>query len=588
MRVLAAHAREHRRVLLVCLLLALVGSAAGLAQPLAAGSVIDALGIGAGMLEPVAALGALVLASAVANGANAYLMARTGERVVLAVRRGLAGRLVRLRVAELDEHPPGDLISRATSDTSWIRAAATAAPVQLVNGTIGLLGALALMAFLDLLLFGVTLAVLMIAAIVVLWVLPGIRAATQRAQASVGLVGSALDRALGSNRTVKAAGAEAREEELIGQASEEAYRAGLVGARLGAALVVVAELATQVSFLVVLGFGGSLVAAGQMPVSTLVAFLLYLFYLMSPLSELVLATTTLQQGLGAAQRLAEIDELAVEDGVDEPDTAGATTSDPAPDPHLPPALHIAGVRFGYPGRDHVLHDVDFQVPAGHRVALVGPSGAGKSTLLALLLRFHDPHAGSISLDGRDVATMSRAELRRRIGLVEQDCPALDGTLAENLRYAAPGATDAELDDVLRRTELSPLVARLPDGIETEVGPRGVTLSGGERQRLAIARALLRRPGLLLLDEATAHLDARTEEAMRALLAAEPGRRTVLVIAHRLATVRDADAIVVLDRGRVRACGPHDELMRVDDLYRELATTQLEGGHRARRPSLLTR
>ncbi|ALE76974.1 ABC transporter ATP-binding protein (plasmid) [Pseudonocardia sp. EC080625-04] len=567
MGLLLARARPHALLLTVGLLLALAGSVAGLAQPLGARAVIDTLGGNGALLQPVLVLCGLVVVSAICNGANSYLLGRTGERVVFDVRRRLAGRLVRLRTAELDARSPGDLISRATSDTTWIRQATTTAPVGIVNGTVGLLGALILMAVLDVRLFAVTSGVLVAIGLVVGYAVPRIRAATQTAQSSVGIVGSALDRALGAIRTVKAAGAESREQATVEDAAERAYRAGLTGVRWTALLAVVAELSLQVSFLAVLGVGGGFVAAGSLPVSTLVAFLLYLFYIAGPLTELVTALTALQQGLGAANRLTEVEEMAVEEDT-EPGHAVAAVRTP------PPALRFEGVRFGYPGREDVLHDVTFEVPAGKRVALVGPSGSGKTTLLSLVLRFHDPLAGTIRLDSTDLTTIRRADVRRRIGYVEQDAAVVEGTLRENLLYAAAGADDAELRRAAQQSCLDELVDRLPDGLDSAVGARGITLSGGERQRIAIARALLRRPGLLLLDEATAHLDARTEDAMSAVLTGRDIGCTVLVVAHRLATVRDADLIVVVDRGRVRARGTHAELLATDPLYREFTATQL--------------
>ena len=214
------------------------------------------------------------------------------------------------------------------------------------------------------------------------------------------------------------------------------------------------------------------------------------------------------------------------------------------------------------------------MPSGSCTALVGPSGSGKTTILALLQRFYDPQAGAIRLDGQDISLLPRAAVRRRIGYVEQDSPVLSGTLAANLRYAAPDATDDDLADVLRLTRLDELVTHLPHGLDTLVGHRGTTLSGGERQRLAVARALLRRPDVLLLDEATSQLDARNEQALRDLVTRLAGTCTVLLIAHRLSTVTAADQIVVLDSGRVRATGRHEDLLNRDELYRDLATTQL--------------
>jgi ATP-binding cassette subfamily C protein len=222
----------------------------------------------------------------------------------------------------------------------------------------------------------------------------------------------------------------------------------------------------------------------------------------------------------------------------------------------------------------VLREVSFDAPAPGLTAIVGPSGAGKSTLFSLLMRFHEADSGRITIGSEDVAALSRLGLRRLIGSVEQDAPVLAGTMRENLLYAAPGATAAEVGEVLAATRLDGFVAGLPDGLDTLVGTRGVLLSGGERQRLAIARALLRRPRVLLLDEATSQLDARNELALREVVQQVAATRTVLAVAHRLSTVTAADRIVVLDAGRVRAVGTHEQLLASDPLYAELAATQL--------------
>ncbi len=229
----------------------------------------------------------------------------------------------------------------------------------------------------------------------------------------------------------------------------------------------------------------------------------------------------------------------------------------------------------------MLRKVSFTAPRGGRTAIVGPSGAGKTTLFALLERFYEPDEGAISFDGADLRTLELEELRRAIGYVEQDAPVFAGTLRANIVYAAPEAGEAELASVLRKTRLNELVERLPGGLEAEIGPRRSTLSGGERQRIAIARALLRRPRLLLLDEVTSQLDARNERWLREAIERASRRCTVMVIAHRLSTVVAAEQIVVLEAGRVRSVGRHGELLGADDLYRELAETQLLTGTEAR-------
>ncbi|MEU9465916.1 ABC transporter ATP-binding protein [Streptomyces avermitilis] len=563
---LIGYARPHWRVLLLSLVLTLLASVSGLVQPKFAQAILDRLDDGADVVAPVALLAMFLVAGALLTGLNAWLQQRTSERVVRQVRRSLVHRLIRLRVAELDRRAPGDLIARVTSDSTLLKSAATEGLIMTVNGVLTFAGALFMMATLDACLLGVTLVVLTLVGVVITVILPRIKAAVARSQTSVGAVGAVLDRTLGAARTVKANGAEGRETLAAEEAVDEAYAAGLVGARYGALVTMVGGAAIQTAFLVVLGVGGTFVANHTMSVSELIAFLLYVFFLASPVSQLVGGAAQLQQGLGAVGRIQEAAALPVEDDIDGPAAA------PAPMP--PPDIELTGVEFAYPGRAPALRGVSFTVPGGTQTALVGLSGAGKTTLFSLLQRFYEPTAGTIRIGGQDISALPRAEVRRRIAYVEQDSPMMAGSLRENLLYAAPSATPEELAEALTVTRLDTLVARLPLGLETPVGPRGVTLSGGERQRLAIARALLRRPQVLLLDEATAQLDARNEQALSELVARTAGRCTVLLIAHRLSTVTDADQIVVLEHGGVRAVGTHHSLVDDDDLYRELAATQL--------------
>ena len=591
MRRLLAHTRPHARALAAGTALALLAGVAGLLQPLLAKQVIDALSAGRSLTGPVVTLAALVLAAAALGAANSYVLGRTAERVVFDVRNRLAERLVRLRVAELDRASPGDLISRITADSSLLRSAATTALVDLVDGGLRFVGALALMGWLEPRLLAVTLAVLVGVGITVGVVVPRIRAAVSAAQDAVAAVATTLYRALGAARTVKASGSEASELAAVTAAVGTAYAAGVRGVRLNAVLTAVTGLSIQVPFLAVLGVGGALVARGDLPVSTLVAFLLYLFYLIGPIGQLVGGTSTLQQGLAAADRIGEVDAMAVEEvplsvqarpEQARPEQAGAVQDGAEQAGAVqdgavqagPLGLRFERVSFTYPGREQVLDEVTFDAPGPGLTAVVGPSGAGKTTLFSLLMRFYDLDGGRIVVGDHDVARFALHDLRRLIGYVEQDAPALEGTLAENLGYAAPAATPAQVDAVLAQTRLDELVDRLPDGLQTLVGTRGVLLSGGERQRVAIARALLRRPAVLLLDEATSQLDARNERALRDVVAEVSRTTTVLVVAHRLSTVTTADRIVVLDRGRVRATGTHEELLHDDPLYAELAATQL--------------
>jgi ATP-binding cassette subfamily B protein len=332
-----------------------------------------------------------------------------------------------------------------------------------------------------------------------------------------------------------------------------------------------AELAVQVSFLAVLGVGGARVASGALPVSSLIAFLLYLFLLTEPIASLVNGATQLQAGLAATVRMREVQDLG-----SEPHAIRRSTPRPAVSDVEPASVAFTEVwfRYRYPHDSAWVHrDLTFELPPGGMTAIVGPSGTGKTTIFALLERFYEPHSGTIAVDGRDIRDWPLPELRAAIGYVEQEAPILAGTLRDNLCLAAPDAEQDELDAVLTLTRLKDLLERLPHGLDTPVGHHGTTLSGGERQRIAIARALLRKPRLLLLDEATSQLDAVNELALRDVIAEVAGSTTVLVVAHRLSTVTSADRILVMDAGRVRATGTHHELALADDLYRRLAQSQ---------------
>ncbi|MFC7309049.1 ABC transporter ATP-binding protein [Streptomyces monticola] len=572
------HFRPHRGVVALGTLCTLIGAATALLQPLAAKSLVERLGGDGSIAGLLLLLTALVVLGTAIESVGAYVLERTAESVVLAARRSLVGRLLRLRLAEVERTQPGDLMSRITSDTTLLRAVTTQSVVSAISGGLSFLATLAMMALLDPVLLGVTLGVIVLIGGCVALVMPKIAQATQRAQEAVGTVSTALERAFGAFRTVKASGAEQRETEAVEAAAHEAWRHGVRSAKWQAVAWSSVGLAVQVSFLAVLGIGGSRVASGATSVATLVAFLLYLFYLIDPVSRLVEAASQYQVGSAAIARIVQAERLETED-------AGEPSPPPTTTAPAPASVVFDEVTFRY--RDdlpYVHHGVSFEVPGPGMTAFVGPSGAGKTTVFALIERFYEATGGRILVDGEDVRDLPLARLRGAIGYVEQDAPVLAGTLRENLLFAAPEATEADIHGVLVRAKLDALVERLPDGLDTVVGHRGSKLSGGERQRVAIARALLRKPRLLLLDEATSQLDAVNELALRDVVTEVSRDVTVLVVAHRLSTVTLADRIVVMDAGRVRAVGTHTELVARDPLYGELAATQFlasaDGGNGA--------
>ncbi len=561
--------RARRRSLVAGLALALVSAVAALAQPLVAREVLDAVGRDASLTGPLVLLAVLLVGGAIARLAQEVVLDRAGERMVRDLRTGLAERLVRLPVGEVEGRSLGDLLSRFGADTTLLQTV-TGLLVAAASSAVTLVGALVLMAVVDVELLGVVVVTLAVVVGFTLAVIGRVRRASERAQAAVGATVAALERALGSVRTVKASTAEPREAARIAEGAHEAYRQGVRAAWLKATVGVIAGVGLQAAFLAVLGIGGARVADGDLSAGDLIAFLLYLFLLFEPVATLGTAAAQLQDGVAATNRLEELERLPVE--AERPPAVAAAPTLAAAGPDAP-LVTFEHVTFGY-GDDPVLRDLSFTVPRGGQTALVGPSGAGKTTVLALLQRFHDAQDGTVRLAGRDLRAIPHEELRRRIGYVGQEAPVLAGTLGENVRYGAPDAADDEVRAVLDATNLTGLVASLPLGQETAVGDRGVRLSGGERQRVAIARALLRRPELLLLDEATSQLDAANEALLRETIARAAERCPVVVVAHRLSTVLAARRIVVVEAGRARAVGTHDELVARDALYRELAAGQL--------------
>jgi ABC-type multidrug transport system fused ATPase/permease subunit len=565
-RVLAGYVRHHWGALAVGGVLSLVTGATGLALPLVARLLIDNLSVGRSVAGPLALMTVLILGNAGIGAVGGYVLSRTAESVVLTARRGLVGRLLRLRVSVVESAEPGDLMSRVTADTTLLREVITGSLVGGLTGAITLVATVVMMALLDLVLLAVTLAALVVAGVIIGLVVPKINSAARHAQESVGAMGAAMERMFGAYRTVKASGAEHREGARLRGSAFDAWQSSVRAAKWTALAGNTAGLAAQAAFLAVLSVGGARVASGAVEIGTLVAFLLYVFYLMAPIGQLVQAVTRYQVGAAAVSRIQEAQSLPVED-----------EATPAPLPAVdarPASVTFADVRFRYrPELSEVHRGVSFDVPAGGMTAFVGPSGAGKTTVFSLIERFYDADEGRILVDGTDVRRWRVADLRAAIGYVEQDAPVLSGTLRDNLTYGAPDAGEDELRRVLTLARLDDLIAGLPAGLETGVGHRGMKLSGGERQRVAIARALLRRPRLLLLDEATSQLDAVNEAALREAVAAAATTTTVLVVAHRLSTVTMADRIVVMDAGEVRAVGTHIELVRGDPLYAELAATQ---------------
>ncbi|MGW6840830.1 ABC transporter ATP-binding protein [Streptomyces sp. NPDC054958] len=562
--------RGSGRTVGAALALTVVGTALGLLQPLLTMRLIDRVSADRAVASLVVTLAALFLVQAALEAAGQYLLDVTGESVVRRLRRGLVERLLFVRLRELDGRRAGDLLSRAGTDTTMLRDMVAGSFVQLVTVTITGVGAAALMLWIDPVMFLVVAGTLVVAAVLVAGVMAGIRTSTEQALAGVGAMTADLERALGGIRTVRAARAEHREAERIGADIDAAFTAGVRSAKLGSVVGPAMEIAVNGSFLLVLLVGAVRVSDGSMSVSELVAFLLFATYLVMPLAGLFNALSLIQRGLGSLRRIEDVLRLPVE--TDREDGKPVPLPGPATSPETP-LLELRRVSFAYDDRP-VLRDVSFSVPRTGLIALVGRSGAGKTTIVSLAEKFHEPVGGHVLFDGADVKGVDPRDLRARIGLVEQHAPLLYGTLRDNLVYAKPEADEREIREALRMVNLEELVDRLSNGLETEVGDRGFNLSGGERQRVAIARALIARPELVLLDEPTSQLDPINERELTEVLRDISRERALLVVAHRMSTVRAADRIVVLDDGRVGAEGTHEQLLAENPFYRRLTTDHL--------------
>lgn len=601
---------EHKRTLVVVAVLSILGAIATLAQPLLVGQVITRVQNEEALGNLVWVLIALVVVSSVISGYQHFLLQRTGTAVVYSSRRKLIARILHLPISEFDARRTGDLVSRVGTDTTLLYAVLTQGLADAVGNGLIFVGALIAMAIIDPILLALIIVVIGVSVVVVVLLSGRIRTASTEQQVKVGELASGVERAVGSIRTVRAAGATDREVASVTTLASDAYTVGVRIAKVSALVVPVAGIALQISLLVVLGVGGFRVASGAITIASLVTFIMFLFMMIAPLGSTFGAITSVNQALGALGRIQEVLDLPTEEQGDAKIAASIAKTEPRTDAEASasaPAIAFRDVRFRYPenvvaareaaarearavleqvhlerpgvdparegGRD-VLRGVSFDVPRGSRVALVGPSGAGKSTVLSLIERFYDPTGGAIELDGRDIRTLERGQLRAQFGYVEQDAPTLAGTIADNLRLGSPDATDADCERVLHAVNLTEVLERDPLGIQAAVGEDGVMLSGGERQRLAIARALLAAPPILLLDESTSSLDGVNEQRMREAIDAVAEDRTLIVIAHRLSTVVDSDRIVVLDHGQVVGQGTHSELVASTPLYRDLAKHQL--------------
>lgn len=519
----------------------------------------------AGMLLLVTASGAI---SALQN----YQLQSTGEDIVRDARLALSKHLLRLPIREYDQRDSGDLLSRVSNDTSQLRNAFMQCTSALASGFITVIGSAAFMAMLDPILFGTAITLLLTVFTLMLLSAKFIERASYDSQYTLGDLTSTLNRDLAGIRTIRASNGFENENKVIAALINHVRLSGLKIARIQSIVNPLATIALQLAAIIVFGLGLWRVTTGLLSVEKLTQFIMLLFISISPLSQIIYAGSQIGNSMAAMNRIREILDIPEEK---DPDTVVTTINEHMPLAHsspCPPAVEFQHVYFSYESKP-ILHDLNLSISQGSVTALVGPSGAGKSTILQLIERFYDPSSGNINVLGKDITTYDRDDLRSHIAYVEQDSPALSGSIRENLLLGSNDCSDDECRRALKSVNLSHLLDRSDKGLDMQIGENGIMLSGGERQRLAIARALLSTAKIILLDEATANLDADNEQLVTQLLE-QAEDRTFIIVTHQLTTVRNTEMIYVLSNGHVIGEGKHDHLLKTVPLYYMLAKNDL--------------
>ncbi len=567
---LAPFLRPYRRRALLALFALLVAAAAMLALPIALRQLIDH-GLAANSATTINRYFLGFLGAAVAFGGFAalrfYHVTWLGERIVADVRSAVYNRVIRMDPTFFEVTRTGEVLSRLTTDTTLVQSIAGSSLSIALRSTLSLAGALVMLALTSPKLTG-ALAVLLPLVIVPLIVVGRSvralsRASQDRIADSSGLAGETLN----AVQTVQAYTLESLQAERYTAAVEAGFDTGVQRTRVRAVLTALGTMLVFGAITAVLWLGAREVLAGQMTGGQLGQFLMYAVYVGASAAALSETWGEVQRGAGAMERLSELLE------------ATPAITAPARPGQLPARtagrIRFEGVEFRYPSRPDAaaLSDFTLEIAPGETVALVGPSGAGKSTAFQLLLRFYDPAAGRVLVDGVDIARLAPEDLRRQIALVPQETVLFGASARENIGYGRPGASEAEIIAAAGAAAADGFLRELPQGYDTFLGERGLRLSGGQRQRLAIARAVLKNPPILLLDEATSALDAESERLVQEALERLTQGRTTLVIAHRLATVLKADRIVVMDHGRIVGQGTHAQLSASNPLYAHLAALQ---------------
>lgn len=495
---------------------------------------------------------------------QSYLMNYVGQRVIIDIRKAVFEKLQRLSMSFYDKHKTGTIMSYVTNDVSALQSAMVDNVVEMITETVILVASIVMMIYLDWKLFLVTFATFPVVLFFIDSFGKRIRKSGSRIQEAAADITSVLQEVASSPRVIKSFVREGYEVERFDKENMNNFRANMKYAQLSSTLTPTIEFVAAVGVSIILWYGGNSVINGSITAGSLVAFLTYAVNISNPIKRLSRVIGNIQKALAAAQRVFDVLDLP-EVIKNAPDAKAL--------PKVKGDVRFNDVSFAYNENEEVLSHVSFEVKPGEMIAFVGPSGAGKSTVASLLPRFYDATNGSITIDGQDIRKVTLDSLREQVGIVPQETVLFNGSVYDNILYGRLDATREEVEDAAKAANAHDFIMQLPNGYETMLGDRGMNISGGQRQRISIARAILKNPQILILDEATSALDTESERVVQEALDRLMVGRTSFVIAHRLSTIKNADKIMVLEKGQLIEQGNHDELMAMDGLYAHLYKIQ---------------
>ena len=495
---------------------------------------------------------------------QSYLMNYVGQRVIIDIRKAVFEKLQRLSMSFYDKHKTGTIMSYVTNDVSALQSAMVDNVVEMITETVILVASIVMMIYLDWKLFLVTFATFPVVLFFIDSFGKRIRKSGSRIQEAAADITSVLQEVASSPRVIKSFVREGYEVDRFDKENMNNFRANMKYAQLSSTLTPTIEFVAAIGVSIILWYGGNSVINGSITAGSLVAFLTYAVNISNPIKRLSRVIGNIQRALAAAQRVFDVLDLP-EDIKNAPDAKVL--------PKVKGDVRFNDVSFAYNENEEVLSHVSFEVKPGEMVAFVGPSGAGKSTVASLLPRFYDATNGSITIDGQDIRKVTLDSLREQVGIVPQETVLFNGSVYDNILYGRLDATREEVEAAAKAANAHDFIMQLPDGYETMLGDRGMNISGGQRQRISIARAILKNPQILILDEATSALDTESERVVQEALDRLMVGRTSFVIAHRLSTIKNADKIMVLEKGQLIEQGNHDELMAMDGLYAHLYKIQ---------------